>query len=434
MSNLNSPANSRSARRENRRLDQAQIASRSKYNRLVQRINDSASKYVFGYDHLKDVVAKRKLLRRNNADEAQAGLAKWVWSILIVIGLAAVTMIDYLIVGGTLDYLLGMQRELQGNEDYFFYLKILGTVALLAVEVAIAVGLILLREYYNSRPMVILHWVVGIGLALALTAFAFGLMYTKIKNESVNLPPVADAVVEDAVSTVVTEITDSEIPSQKWVMLVGVCGICFFVHVFALMKADSIADAFALFGYAGQQSIYSVQETVHRMNVNRAAGKTEASYRRAYDQFEAHNAEFNNSPLPSVPSQQDPNQQIPVMRLSPVAQRIIENLQNGAVENLGAARNNRSNHTPLNNPIEPEEEPLGVRPAETGDSAKNFNGNGAHDGYNAHGNANHNGGFTGRAHLTNGDNRDRGDNADDAEADYLRTVLDAQVRNSDGEL
>lgn len=432
MSNLNSPVNSRRARGENRRLEQAQKTSRSTYNRLVQKINDSASKYVFSNARLKKVVAKRKLLQKNNADEAQATVAKWVWSTLTVIGLAAVVIIDYLIVGGTLDYLLGMQRELQGNEDYFIYLKILCTIALLGIEIAIAVGLILMREYYNSRIMTVLHWVVGIGLALALTAFAYGLIYTKIKNESVNLPPVADAVVEDAVSPIVTEITDSEIPAQKWVMLVGVCGICFFVHFFALMKADSIADGFALYGYGARQTIYSAKESVHRMRVNRAAGKTEASYRRAYDQFESHNAEFNNDQLPSVPSQQDPNQQIPVMRLSPVAQRIIENLQNGAVENLGVTRNNAANQTPVNNNVEPDEEAQNAPPPDN--NAHKFNGNNAHNGDAAHDNANHNGDFPVHANQTNGNNRDGDDNANNAEADYLRTVLDAQVRNSDGEL
>lgn len=433
---------SRSARRERHARGHAQKASRSKYDFHVNETNRYAIKYAFANSRFSRSSRRRADLRTNNPDEAQAPASKWAWSTIILIALVAVVVIDYLIIGGTLDYLLGMQRELQGLEQYYVYLKIFGTFALLTLEIAIAIGLVLLRERTDSRLPVFLHWVVGIGMALALTGFAFGLMYTKIRNESVNIP-VAEAADVVAPLTAVAEVADAGIPLQKWVLLAGLCSVCFFVHIFALMKADSVADAFSLAAYGVGQAHLAGQETIHRLATNRAAGKTENSYRRAYDQFEAHMAEFPGDPLPSVPGQQDPNQRIPIMRLSPVAQRIIESLQNGAVENLNAAAGTQARQPqPPNEPVvdasdvgDDNPPPIDPPAASAHDGGNGFHSN-QYDGNAANGNA----GNSHAAADVNGDaNRHDADNGnsnnpDAAEADYLRTILEAQVRNSDGEI
>ncbi|MGD9588750.1 MAG: hypothetical protein AB7Q37_03280 [Pyrinomonadaceae bacterium] len=423
----NSAVTSRAAGKENRRLGRLKKASRLKYQRLIQGINDWAKKYVFRSHRLNGIRAKRQLIRNNNPDESQATISDWVWSGLVLVGLTGVVVIDYLVVGGTLDYLLGMQRELQGLEEYYVYLKVLATLALLAIEVAIAIGLIWLREHSDSLAAVATHWLVGIGLASALTAFAFGLMYTKVKNEGVNVPL---AAVTDDLTNAAAGIAEAPIPTHKWVMLLGVCSICFFVHLFALMKAESVAESFALAGYGGHQAVNATREAISRFQTNRAAGKAEAFYRDAYDHFETHNVEFADDPLPSVPSQQAPDQQIPVMRLSPVAQRIIENLQNGAVENLGGVRNNVTDERTNNSNAEVNEEEPGPQQPPDNPPDQEF-GNANPTGNDPPGSPDNGQDFAGRQD----DDRDH-QNRDSAaaEANYLRTILEAEVRNSDGEL
>jgi hypothetical protein len=424
MSASNPQMESRALTRERRSLEQAMTESRSKYYGYVAGANNHAIRWTFTKNHADKINERITNLRSKNPDESRASVSIWTWSLIILLALIAVVAIDYLIMGGTLDYLLTTQRELQGVEEYFVYLKVLGTVALLTVEVAIAIGLVLLRERSNSIMSVFLHWFIGIGLALALSAFAFGLMYTKIKNESLNIP-VFDSTAPALGQVSETDQAETPIPPQKKVLLVGLCGICFFIHIFALMKADSVADAFALVGYGLNQTLLSTGEKFHRFRTNRAAARTENLYRQAYDQFEEHNAAFPNDQLPSVRSQQNPNQLIPVMRLSPIAQRIIESLQNGVVEDMNTA--NQNGHGQPAETAELSSEPIGDGgPPEANPGNPNQNAEADYE-MNVNNHDAHRAGNNG-SNVING-NEPQAQYA--AEADYLRTVLDAHVRNSD---
>jgi cytochrome b561 len=213
------PVESRERRDERLNREQDQETSRVKFNNFIQHINDASVGYVFSKQRREETRKKRQDLRNENPDEAKAGIHKKVGFIIVLLALVAVGVVDYLIIGGTVDYLLGMHRELQEYE-YLVHLKILAIIVLIVIEIAIAVGVAQLRRKYKSKSYTVLHWFIGIGLALALTFFAGALMYTKIANEA-----------EQSVMSVVESATDissaqdeeeekiiPKIPTQKWML------------------------------------------------------------------------------------------------------------------------------------------------------------------------------------------------------------------------
>jgi hypothetical protein len=94
----------------------------------------------------------REALSDGNSAAAQASASKWLRAAVNhSISERALDHLMGVVIGSTLDYLLGvldMQQELRGFQEYYPFLK---AVALLAIETLIARGLVLLREHASSR-------------------------------------------------------------------------------------------------------------------------------------------------------------------------------------------------------------------------------------------------------------------------------------------
>ncbi len=340
------PNNSRSGRREARQADEQQRRSRRSYYEHIKTANDSAIRHAKAESNLDRTQTKQQALVDRNPDEAGATVARWAWHTIILIAVVAIVIVDYLIIGGSLDYLFQMQPELANLGENLPLYKIGATIGIVLIETAIAVGIALLRERGRSGFALFMHYVIGIAIAATLSLFAFGLLSSKVKNDA------TVTTTEIAVLSSTDTALEPDIPNEKLAIVIGVCALCFVAHTFALLKGESIADAAALMAYGARMVPLNVSSKINRYRRDRNGAKAESAYRQAYDAFEEHNAEFPNDALPSVPSQQDPETNIPVMRLSPVAQRIIERLQNGVIERpaVNATEEADGEYTPATRP------------------------------------------------------------------------------------
>lgn len=136
--------------------EQAQKASRLRYARLAMQAIGNAMKHVFSNSRPDKINERRVALRDGNSVTVQASASKWLRVAVnhLVIERTLDDLMD-VVIGSTLDYLLGvlgMQQELRGLQEYYPFLK---AVALLAVQALAARGLVLLREHASSRLFIL---------------------------------------------------------------------------------------------------------------------------------------------------------------------------------------------------------------------------------------------------------------------------------------
>ena len=152
---------SRAATETGRGCEQAQKASRLKYASLAMEAIGNAMKHVFSNSWPVKINERRAALKDGNSVAAQASASKWLRVAVnhLVIERTLDDLMD-VVIGSTLDYLLGvlgMQQELRGLQEYYPFLK---AVTLLAVEALAARSLVLLREHASLRLSILtlIHW------------------------------------------------------------------------------------------------------------------------------------------------------------------------------------------------------------------------------------------------------------------------------------
>lgn len=129
----------------------AQKASRLKYVLLAKQTIGNAMRQVLTKGLSVKLNERRATFADDNSAAVQNSASQWLIATVnhLIIERTLDSLLD-VVIGNTLNYLLGMQPELQGLQECYPFLK---AVALLAVEASITRGLVLLRAYSGRRKM-----------------------------------------------------------------------------------------------------------------------------------------------------------------------------------------------------------------------------------------------------------------------------------------
>jgi hypothetical protein len=373
-------------RRSRFRAEQQRTRLRGQIDRNVVEIHEAANRATFARLRIGEVESRSEELREQYQDEATLDMSKKAFYVSLMLYPLAVVGLDVLMLGAFTEHMLSLRFD---PESLMVPVGTVGIPLSIAfIEMVLAKGIQYGRELaseYERRAPLYATWVLGVFFAAAMPAFVVGLYYTRI------------SVAGDAIP----------FESQMGI-LIGLVLLSTAIHIFPLFMAEAVSDAAAYVWYALGQFRRGRQIRKAKAASNRAAARAEAAYRSASGLVERYNQSYPDDPIEKIP-------------LSKAAADLINSVQEGTIRydaeappagGEGAARNARAEQTAEPAPAAPPEPAYDtstptdakVKPAYAGGAAYSASGNG------------------------------NGNNGGGDEATYWRDLIEADVKNNDGEV
>lgn len=374
-----------------------QAESRRRIGIRIDDINNEAPKAAIAGARISRAQRQLNVLRDRNPEEASFDVRQKTAAVCRLVALLAISVIDVLLLGAFLELFLRFQ--LADDSPFFLSLKIVATLLLVWVETKIAMSIQEARENaseFGLRIPVFIHTTLGLVFAVAMTFCVLSLYYTKIVNDE-----------------------DGAIAASKILVLAAVGILTFIMHSLTVFDAEGVSGAASYLGYGISEARLSRTISRGEAERNRTATTVEVSYRNASTLIDDHIREYPDDPIPAI-------------ALTPAAANLINAIQAGTI--LNAEPEEQQGEAPVNSGAAAQPDPpppANIAAAANGPmapAAQTQTNNDPRD-VTPVTDTPDPAPYNGPRAETNG-----GNNSNNNEADYYRNIVEAQIKDADGEV
>jgi hypothetical protein len=254
--------------RERHRRENARASSHARIHGALDGMHNAKDRLLNAGRGARRFEHRRRRVLGRHAEIARGGMRAAVRSLFVLLFLPAILVVDMLLAGGTIDFLVAQSPALLKFASVFM-LKFCALAAILIVEIMIAISISDARDK-NSRPLFVVLVAAAIVIAGAMAFMSFVLAGSSGYREQLSGPAAGLPWVAAAFTLV--------------------------LHSLAMLHGDAVRDTPAFLSLWLQLGVVTIMQTVVRIRAERADRAIRGYYRRHTTAIDPHNVLYPESP------------------------------------------------------------------------------------------------------------------------------------------
>ncbi len=254
--------------RARHRREQARASSHALIHGALDGMHDAKDDLLNAERSTRRLERQRRRILVRHAEIARGGLRATVRSLFVLLFLPAVLVIDLLLAGGTIDFLVSQSPAVTRIVP-IFVLKFFALAAFLMVEIMVAISISEARDH-GSRRMFISLVIFAVVIAGAMAFMSF--VVATSNNYKLNLSGAAGGL--------------------PWIAAV----LTLALHSLAMYHGDAVRDTPGFVSLWGQLGVVARRQSAARNRAEQSDPAVRDNYRRHTVGIDRHNALYPESP------------------------------------------------------------------------------------------------------------------------------------------